>query len=361
MDAKLTPLNNFHKRQGGQMVVFAEWEMPLQYRSIIEEHLAVRQKAGVFDVSHMGKASISGRESLAFIDFVMTNDFSKIPIGYAHYTVMCNERGGCMDDLVMYRLGEEEWLLCVNASNTQKDIEWLKKQAVKFDCEVKDVSSEFGQLAVQGPKAVDVLKELWNEVPHLKRFQFMEEKFKGAQVIISRTGYTGEDGFEIYCPTNVTEKLMKSLLEVGKAYGIQLAGLGARDSLRLEAGYPLYGREISEEITPLEAGLGLAVKFNKRREFIGEKALKQQLEEGVHRKVIYFKLEGRRIARKGAKIFAGKEEIGNVLSGTYSPSLGRPIGSGLILMNKNENELEVDIRGQREKIHLVVPPFIFKQ
>lgn len=347
-----TPLYNFHVSHGARMVGFSGWEMPVQYRGIIEEHLVVRNSVGLFDVSHMGEALVEGKGAKEFLEYLMTNDISKLEQGKALYTLMCYENGGVVDDLLVYCLREDKYLLCLNAGNTQKDIAWLKSHEGRFDCKVEDVSHCYGQLALQGPQAREVLSEWIELLDKIDKFSFIEVDLAGVKVLLSRTGYTGEDGYEIYCPWSETEKLAELIYQTGK---VALAGLGARDSLRLEAGYSLYGHEISEDITPLEAGLNFAVKLKKSYDFIGKEALLRQKENGLLKRVLFFKLEDRRIARQGADVYCGDEKVGNVLSGTLSPVLNQPIGS---LVTRRQENLDVDIRGNRIPLLLIKPPFV---
>jgi len=329
---KRTPLHAFHIDHGARMVPFAGWEMPVQYTSILEEHRAVRNAAGLFDVSHMGEARVHGAEACLFLNHLVTNDVNRLEIGKALYTVMCHEDGGVVDDLIIYQVGDEEYFLCLNAANVEKDIEWMEGQAVGFDCLVDDISDDFGQLALQGPRAIPIFEEVTGLIlDDLGRFRFKQAEILGTQALNSRTGYTGEDGLELYLPAKETARIANHLLESGKAHGLLLTGLGARDSLRLEAGFPLYGHEISGQIDPLTGGLGWVVKLQKPEPFLGRKALQSLKEAGLERQVVFFRLEDRRIARQGTAIFDGAgDPCGSVLSGTQSPMTGRPIGSALL-------------------------------
>jgi aminomethyltransferase len=357
---KRTPLHAFHLDHGARMVPFAGFEMPVQYSSILDEHRAVREAAGLFDVSHMGEVRVHGAEALAFLDNLVTNDVSRLEVGRAIYTVMCYEDGGVVDDLIIYQVGDEEYFLCLNAANVAKDFEWMTGQAVGFDCLLDNVSDTFGQLALQGPNAMAVFSAAGGaDLSGLKRFHFVQGEFMGTQALISRTGYTGEDGLELYLPEGEAARVANLLLETGKAHGLVLAGLGARDSLRLEAGYPLYGHEISAEIDPLTGGLGWVVKFDKASPFIGRDALAAIRQSGLERRVVFFRLDDRRIAREGTPVIdADGERCGSVLSGTQSPMLGRPIGSALVAvaaLNAGQT-LRVDIRGRRIPLEIARPP-----
>lgn len=354
-----TPLHAFHAAHGGRLVPFAGWEMPVQYTGIIEEHLAVRRAAGLFDVSHMGECRVTGPDAAAFLDRVMTNAMASIPVGMARYTILCQPDGGCVDDLIVYRLGAEEFLICLNASNAAKDIAWLRAQAGSDRVTIADECARWAQLALQGPEADAILAPL-TDAPtgSLKRFGFAMATVAGAAgCLVSRTGYTGSPGFEIYLPAESAPAVAEALLAAGKPRGLLLAGLGARDSLRLEAGYPLYGHEISETISPIQAGLGWTVKFAKG-EFVGRAALLRQHEAGPASKVTLFSLSDRRIARQGTPVMAGDRKVGEVLSGTLSPLLNRPIGTALVETAALGGRLEVDLRGHRVALELAAEPFV---
>ncbi len=348
-----TPLYDLHARLGARFVPFAGWEMPVQYKEgILEEHRQTRTAAGLFDVSHMGEARITGPGAQAALERVMTNAIGTIPLGKARYSFMCQPDGGVVDDVIVYRVGPEEFFICLNAGNTPKDIAWLKTHCAGETCVVEDETSRWAQLAVQGPKAVAIVQSLTQtDLSGVKRFSFAEGACAGVPVIFSRTGYTGEDGFELYAPSDKAETLAQALLDAG----VTPVGLGARDSLRLEAGYPLYGHEISETITPLQAGLGWAVKLDKG-DFIGCDALTQEAAQGPKHTVIFFRLNDRRIARQGAEVFDGERLVGHVLSGTQSPMRGQPIGSALVETASAAHALEVSIRGQRIPMETAKPP-----
>ena len=354
---KRTPLHAFHLQHGARMVPFAGWDMPVQYTSILDEHRAVRTAAGLFDVSHMGEILVHGREARSWLQQLVTNDVERLSPGKALYTVMCYEDGGAVDDLIIYQVGDEEYLLCVNASNCDKDFEWMTGQAVGFDCILDNVSDRFGQLALQGPAALEIFKNASGEdLSALPRFHFLQGTFLGTQALVSRTGYTGEDGLEIYLPADETPRVANRLHEAGKELGLALAGLGCRDSLRLEAGYPLYGHEISASLDPLTGGLGWVVKLGKQTSFTGKEALAAKAAAGLEKKVVFFILEDRRIARQGAAVLdATGEVVGEVLSGTLSPILNQPIGSALVPYGATEG-LCVDIRGHRIPLQIAKPP-----
>lgn len=355
-----TPLYALHVELGARLVPFAGWEMPVQYTGIIEEHLAVRRTAGLFDVSHMGEARVRGADAATFLDGIMTNKMASIRIGTARYTVMCQPDGGCVDDLIVYRLAETEFLICLNASNAPKDIAWMRSLVGKAKVEIIDECNDWAQLALQGPLAEQILATVTAlPLATLKRFAFVIGEVAGAAgCIVSRTGYTGSPGFEIYLPTASADKVARALLAAGRPLGLIPTGLGARDSLRLEAHYPLYGHEISERISPIQAGLGWTVKFAKPA-FVGREALARQAEGGPPSSVILFSLDDRRIARQGAAIFAGEISVGEVLSGTLSPLLNKPIGTALVAAGyAGSADLCVDIRGHRIPLLIATAPFV---
>jgi aminomethyltransferase len=354
-----TPLNAFHRQHGGRMVDFAGWDMPVQYKSILEEHKAVRQRCGLFDVSHMGEADVKGPDALRFLQHLVTNDCSKLFPGRILYTVMCYPHGGVVDDLLVYMKGENDYFLCINAGNIAKDIAWMKEQAKGFNCSVTDRSSEYAQLAIQGPRGPELVQALTKiDLSAIKYYHFVEGEVAGMKCLISRTGYTGEDGFELYCATGDGVRLAEALVKAGVNFGLELTGLGARDSLRLEAGFPLYGHEITEHINPIAAGLGWVVKFDKGP-FIGSDVLKTEKENGPARKIVFFKTGDRRIVRAGSAVLdANGVEVGQVVSGTLSPIINEAIGSALIATTSFKDQLAVDIRGTKLNLQLVKPPFV---
>ncbi len=358
-DLKQIPLRNFHAAHGARFVDFGGWEMPVQYTSILEEHRAVRTAAGLFDVSHMGELMIEGSNAAGFLDHLLTNRISTIPVGKAIYSPMCAEDGGVIDDLIVYRTAPESFLVCVNAGNLDRDLDWICRQAagISHPPKIENKSDQFCLLALQGPKAVQILaKAGFHQATRIQRFHHALLDFDSSSIRICRTGYTGEDGFEIYLPPAKGEALAQCLLASGSEEGLKLCGLGARDSLRLEAGLPLYGHELSRQISPLEAGLAWTVKLQKDS-FIGKAALTQQMEQGLDSKVIYFKMEGRRIARAGTSIFSGGgQQIGEVLSGTLSPMTGSPIGSARVASSALIGPIHVDLRGNREVLQIAKPP-----
>ncbi len=352
-----TPLFSFHQRHGARLVPFAGWEMPVQYTSILEEHRAVRTAAGLFDVSHMGEVRFSGKEAAACLDFLVTNDVSRLQVGRGLYTVMCYPEGGIVDDLIIYRTGTEEYLAVINAGNTSKDVAWMGEHAERFDCVFENVSERYALLALQGPRAPEILRQVAGDLPAIERFGITQARIGKIAVSIARTGYTGEDGFEILMAPEDAESLAETLLSEGASAGLQLTGLGARDSLRTEAGYPLYGHELSQEISPLEANLNWVVKLNKPAAFLGKEALAAEKAEGPKRHLLWFRLNDRRIAREGAEVYQGDRCVGHVTSGTHSPILNCPIGAALVASScSDELPLEVDFRGRRVALETATPP-----
>ena len=354
-----TPLNAFHRQHGGRMVDFAGWDMPVQYRSILEEHKAVRTRCGLFDVSHMGEADVKGPEALKFLQHLVTNDCSKLFPGRVLYTVMCYQHGGVVDDLLVYMRGEGDYLLCINAGNIAKDIAWMQAQAKGYDCTVVDRSPDFAQLAIQGPTAAALVQTLTQtNLADLKYYHFTNGEVAGVKCIISRTGYTGEDGVELYCAAGDVVRLAETVVAAGGPFGLELTGLGARDSLRLEAGFPLYGHEITELITPITAGLGWVVKFDKGP-FNGSAVLLAEKEKGSAKKIVFFKTGDRRIVRAETPVLnAAGDPVGRVVSGTLSPIINEAIGSALVEAAVVKEPLTVDIRGTKLNLSLVKPPFV---
>lgn len=353
-----TSLHAFHVEQGARMVPFGGWDMPVQYSGILAEHLAVRNEAGLFDVSHMGEVTVKGPQARDYLDHLVTNDVSKMTPGRVLYTPMCYESGTVVDDLLIYCKSDTDFLLCINAGNTEKDIAWMLEQSAPFDCEVKNVSAEYCQLAIQGPKAEAVLQTLVEtDLSAIKYYHFEEGSICGGPAILSRTGYTGEAGFEVYAAWDQGPVIAQAILDAGEPMGLVPVGLGARDSLRLEAGFPLYGHEISDTAAPYEGGIGWTVKLKKSSDFIGKDALAKQKADGIPRRTIFFVLNDRRIARAGAEVYAGDEWVGEVVSGTKSPVIDQPIGSALIKSDFVSSEnLEVDLRGKRYGLTAVKTP-----
>lgn len=363
---KRTPLYDLHVKLGAKIIDFGGFDMPVQYSGIRKEHRAVREKAGLFDVSHMGEIFVTGPHALNLLQKVTLADISKLVPGKAKYTAMCYEDGGIVDDLLVYMLSENEYMLVVNASNIDKDYEWIASQN-SMGAELINRSDHYALLAIQGPKSVEILKELTNtDVESVRFYTFEVGGVAGEEdIIISATGYTGEKGFELYIDTKKSSavKIWKELMRVGEDHGILPAGLGSRDTLRLEMGYPLYGNDITNDTTPVEARMSWLIDFEKV-DFIGKSVLQKQKEEGVSRKLMGFRIEEkRRIPRGGYKISSENgDEIGFVTSGTQSISLGIGIGMGYIPTKKaSENEeIYINIRNKRVKAIVAKPPFIKK-
>jgi len=348
------------------MVDFAGWEMPVQYRSILEEHKTVRRAAGLFDVSHMGEVDVRGPEAARFLNHLVTNDVARLYPGRVLYSPMCYPTGGVVDDLLVYMRGPEDFFLCINAGNIDKDLAWMREQLAGFNATLTDRSADYAQLAVQGPQAARIVQSLTAaKLDLVKYYHFTEGTVAGVSCLISRTGYTGEDGFELYHAAGDAPRLAEALLAAGAPYGLELAGLGARDSLRLEAGYPLYGHEITAEVSPIAAGLGWTVKLDKGVDFNGRAALAAEKAAGPGKKIAYFKTGDRRIVRAGTPVLGPAGAVGQVVSGTLSPILNEAIGSALVLTASLSSEalakdgpLAVDIRGTRINLQLVKPPFV---
>lgn len=359
-ELKRTPLYDFHVAHGGRLVDFAGWEMPVQYRSILEEHKAVRRAAGLFDVSHMGEVDVQGPDAARFLNHLVTNDVAKLYPGRVLYSPMCHPSGGVVDDLLVYMKGADDYFLCINAGNIDKDLAWIREQAAGFEVRITDRCADYALLAVQGPQAAAIVQSLTGAKLGLVRYyHFSEATVAGVHCLASRTGYTGEDGFELYHAAADANALANALLAAGAPHGLELAGLGARDSLRLEAGYPLYGHEITAEISPLTAGLGWTVKLDKGADFLGRAALLAEKQQGGAQTVVFFKTGDRRIVRADTPVLdAAGAVVGRVLSGTLSPILNEAIGSALVTTAAAAQPLAVDIRGAKIGLHRVKPPFV---
>ena len=356
---KNTALTHIHEQLGAKMVPFAGYNMPVQYEGINIEHETVRTAVGVFDVSHMGEFLIEGTTALDLVQKVTTNDASKLEIGDAQYSCMPNSTGGIVDDLIVYRIKENTYLLVVNASNIEKDWNWISVNN-SMNAEMKNISEGYSLLAIQGPKAVEAMQSLTSEdLSAIKFYTFKIGDFAGIEhVIISATGYTGSGGFEIYCKNNEVEQIWTKVFEAGKAFGIKPIGLAARDTLRLEMGYCLYGNDINDTTSPIEAGLGWITKFTK--DFVNSEALKKQKEEGVTKKLIAFELTEKGIPRQGYEIVNENETvIGEVTSGTMSPSLKKGIGLGYVTTAyaKRDTEIFIQVRKKAIPAKIVRLPF----
>ena len=354
---KRTPLYALHRELGAKMVDFGGWEMPVQYEGILGEHRAVRERVGLFDVSHMGEFELTGSDALPALQSLTPNDVGRLADGRCHYSAFLTERGTFVDDLLVYRRAADSFLVVVNAGNTPKDFQWARAHA-KGDLRLEDKSAAYALIAVQGPLAAALMSRVSDADPSdLPYYGFRDTRVLGRPALVSRTGYTGEDGFEIYLDPQDAEKVFRGLLEAGRPEGVVPCGLGARDTLRLEAKMALYGNDIDDTVTPWEADLGWIVKM-KKGDFLGRDALQRQKEEGVPRKLVGFEMLDRGIARHGypAQTPAGE---GVVTSGTHSPTLGRPIGLALVPSGAQTvgTEFEVDIRGRRARARIVETPF----
>ena len=354
-----TPLYHIHQQSGGKLINFAGWEMPVQYTGILTEHQNVREKCGLFDVSHMGEIYIQGPDACSNLQYLLTNDVARLQINQVLYTPMCAHNGGIIDDLLVYRLGKEQFLLVVNAANTTKDFNWIQANC-SGDLLLEDRSTQYAQLALQGPLSRDVLQQLTAlDLTQLKYYWFVKGEVGGEEVILSRTGYTGELGYELYLDPGKAERLWQEIMRAGRERGIMPIGLGARNTLRLEKKFCLYGNDIDRHRHPLEAGLAWTVKFEKG-DFIGREVLLQYQAEGYRDRLIGFKLVERGIARHGYKIQYNGEDIGVVTSGSFSPTLEENIGLGYIEQQYVGigNQIEVVIRRNNVKAELVKTPFV---
>ncbi len=340
------------------MVEFAGWEMPVQYQGVIEEHRAVRSRAGLFDVSHMGEIEVRGDGALEFCQRMTANDVSRMKLFQAQYNLLLNERGGVIDDVIFYRLAENIFFVCVNASNSDKDFAWLSERSGNT-VEVEDVSGKYAQLALQGPRAEKILQALTGiSLAELKSFYFAFGDVASMRCLVARTGYTGEEGFELYCHSGEATPLWAALLHAGAPQGLVPVGLGARDTLRLEKAYPLYGHELDDTTTPLEAGLEWVTKFSKP-DFLGREILLKQKEQGVQRKLVGLEMLEPGIARGGYRLFKNDIHIGRVTSGTKSPSLDKSIALGYVGVEHaaTGNVVEVEIRTRKTPAKVVSLPF----
>ena len=357
-DLLLTPFHDWHAANDGRMVEFGGWHMPVQYSTIVEEHNVVRSSAGLFDISHMGRLRFSGEEACTFLDYLLTNDVSKLTVGQVRYSLVCNENGGVLDDVLVYRL-PDCYMLVVNASNRTKIVDWIGQHISKFTVDFEDQTFSHAMIAVQGPKAVEILSALGADDAAGHRYYSAAPMTVAAMdALVSRTGYTGEDGFELIVPSESGPELWSVLLEAGQLFRVQACGLGCRDTLRLEAAMPLYGHELNEDTDPLTAGLSFAVKLEAAN-FLGRDALKKISASPTGKIRVGLELEGKRIAREGAIVLADDQSVGEVTSGTFSPTLQKAIAMGYVdqAMSKIGTEVEVDIRGKRHAAKVVDLPF----
>jgi aminomethyltransferase len=373
---KRTPLFEAHQRLGGKLIEFGGWEMPVQYTSISDEHQCVRKAAGVFDISHMGEVFVAGDGAEAFLNATLTNDVRKLTIGLGQYTLMCNEAGGVVDDLYVYHVAPGEYLLIINASRIDTDWAWLQARHKAFPdaahVTLDHASDRFAAIAIQGPRVVEFIDKVLPGpslegtpaalVTELKKNQVGDWMVDGQRVHVGRTGYTGEDGFEIVAPTEIVGDVFDRVLEIGRDFGLQPAGLGARDTLRTEACFPLYGHELDEQTTPIEAGVGFFVSLDKG-DFVGRSVLAEQKATGVAKRCIAFKMVGAAPPpRPGYSIVAAGEVVGPVVSGTQSPSLSCGIGLGYVAPALAEpgTAIEIEIRGRRFPAEVIKKPFYRK-
>ena len=360
MSAKKTPLYETHLKYGGRIVEFGGWSLPVQYSGIKDEHQAVRTKAGLFDVSHMGEVLVEGVDALAFVQQLITNDASKLAINQILYSPMCYNDGGTVDDLLVYKQAEDRYLLVINAANIDKDWNWMQENAQGFQATLTNLSDDTAQLALQGPQAERILSQLTAApLGEIKYYWFMTDVVvAGKKTLVSRTGYTGEDGFEIYCAPADAAFLWEAIMEAGKPLGLLPAGLGCRDTLRFEACLPLYGHELSATISPIEAGIGFFVKVNKG-DYNGHDALAVQKANGPQRKIAGFEMIDRGVARAEYPVWAEGKCIGVVTTGSYAPSLDKNLGLALIEAGYAQagQKIEIEIRGKHIAAQVITKPF----
>ncbi len=366
MELKRTPLYEVHKALGAKLVDFGGWEMPVQYTQIIEEHICTREKAGLFDVSHMGEIRVTGKDAKKHLNTLLTNDLNLLVPKKIIYSPIPNPDGGVIDDLLVYMVNEEEYLLVVNASNTDKDFAWFDKKLRELSGEsvqVVNESAAYGQLALQGPLAQTILQQLVDfDLNNIAFFHYENLDIKGKKAMISRTGYTGEDGFEIYCQAKDTVDLWQMIMAAGKEFGILPIGLGARDTLRFEAALPLYGHELADNISPIEAGLKFFVKLDKE-DFIGKTAIKTRAEGAMSRKLVGIELSERGVPREGCRIEKDGKDIGYVTSGTFSPTFKKGLAMALIAIEYAlpDTTLDMIIRDKKVPAKVVKIPFYKKK
>jgi aminomethyltransferase len=358
---KKTPLYARHRASGGRMVEFAGWDMPVEYTGISDEHLAVRTRAGLFDVSHMGEIEIAGSDALALVQVLTSNDASRLAVGQAQYSALMTPAGTFVDDVLVYRLADDHYLLVVNAGNIVKDHDWIASEGRKRggDAAVVNASSRYALIALQGPEAQQILQNLTTvDLSAIRYYWFAHGEVAGVRSTISRTGYTGEDGFEIFVPPAQAERVWLALIDAGRPADLRPCGLGARDTLRLEAAMRLYGNDMDDQTTVLEAGLGWIVGWQKP-DFLGADRLRAQKANGLERKLVAFEMQGRAIARHGYPVVDGDRQVGVVTSGTHTPFLKKAIGFAMVpvAMTDVGAPLAIEIRGRREHGQVVAEPF----
>ncbi len=357
-EIKKTALNGVHRKAGGKMVDFAGWDMPVTFAGTIEEHNTVRTKVGIFDVSHMGEIEIKGENALAMVQKISTNDASKLKVGQAHYAALTYPEGTFVDDMLVHKMADDHYFLCVNAGNLAKDYDWIVENCID-GAEVINSSDDYAQIAVQGPEALNTLKGLTEtDLNGMGYYWFARGQICGKDAIIARTGYTGEDGFELYIANEDAEHVWNEVVKAGEPFGIQPIGLAARDTLRLEAAMCLYGNDMDDKTTVLEADLKWIVKLNKD-DFMGKDVLVQQFEEGVQKLLVGFELTDRGIARHDYPVFINGEEVGKVTSGTHAPFLKKSIGMAYVPKEHSAvgTEIEIGIRNKKAKAVIVKKPF----
>lgn len=356
---KRTALYQTHKSAGARMVEFGGWEMPVEYSGIIREHLAVRTAAGLFDVSHMGEIEVQGPQAFSLLQYVTSNDVSRLRSGQAQYTALMYPQGSAVDDCILHKLGDERYFICVNAANTEQDFDWIERQNVSFQAGVRNVSADYSQVALQGPRSAEILRKVISaDLEHLGHYWFCPAQCCGVEGVLARTGYTGEDGFEFYFPPAGSERVWHGLLEAGRAEGLVPVGLGARNTLRLEAGYALYGHELDEETTLLEANLGWIAKLDKG-EFVGREALLEQKQRGLRKKLVGFEVNDRGVARDGYEVSIDGRICGRVTSGSPAPYLKKNIGMAYVPPEyaAPDREIGIVIRGKTAPARIVPLPF----
>jgi aminomethyltransferase len=356
---KHTPLYHIHVSAQAKLVDFAGWEMPIQYSGVVDEYQTVRTAAGLFDVSHMGRLTVEGSDAVKFLQQVTTTNPDPLTVGAAQYSMVCNPSGGIKDDIFIYRLAPARFLVCVNASNREKIFSWFCAKAPQGDVRLEDESGYLAQIALQGPQSPQILRAICPDAAErLKPRQCLETSILGAQGVVSRTGYTGEVGYELYLPSSSAAAVWEALMKAGEKSGIKPCGLGARDLLRLEVGYLLYGNDMDEQTTPLEAGAAFAVDFTKG-EFIGSRVLREQKEKGPARRLVGFELIEKGVPRHGMKVLANGQEIGVVTSGNLSPRLQKGIGLASVAASFSQPgaRFQIDIRGRLQDAVCVKPPF----
>lgn len=362
-EPRKTSLYNAHLKYGGKIVDYSGWALPVQYEGLTQEHEAVRTQAGMFDVSHMGEVEVTGPQAEDYVQYLVTNDIKVLNNNQVAYSFMCYPDGGIVDDLLVYKFSKDHFFLVINAANVQKDVDWIKENAKGFDVNIKNLSDDISEIAIQGPNAEKIVQKLTDtDLSEIGFFYLKRDvKIAGINCLISRTGYTGEDGFELYFDHEHAEELWDKLMEAGKEEGLKPAGLGARDTLRFEANLPLYGNELSKDITPLEAGYGMFVKLNKEN-FIGKEALAKQKAEGLKRKIVGFEMVDKGIPRHGYEVYADGKKIGFVTTGYLSPTLKKNIGLAMLDIDyaKLGTEIDIQVRNRLLKAKVVDRKFYQK-